>query len=262
MSVRQVGDSARLVVLEPASLRGGVLGVREDNLVIGRAPSCNLVLSDQYVGRKHAALRLVGPHVYVEDLGSNAGTKINGNSITEPTLLRDGDLVALADVTLRFEGGARLPSRTEHLPQETQVRPNVVYDIGDQQAGVISNVARDQYNSYVQTRESFLRDVAATKTKARFLIWIGLVLLVGGTALFGSTIFSFGRSLGDLGPDSGTPDFFGPVAMIGFAAAGIGPVLIIVGVILHVVATARRRRVEHDMPLAAPTYRPNRQERS
>ena len=44
------------------------------------------------------------------------------------------------------------------------------FDIGDQEANVINNVARDQHIAHVQQiiqeRRSFLRDVAATRTKA------------------------------------------------------------------------------------------------
>jgi DNA transposition AAA+ family ATPase len=64
--------------------------------------------------------------------------------------------------------------------------PNVRYDIGQQHAAAISNVARDQYNvSIRQERESFLRDIAATKTKARILAWLALQHGYGSTAVCG-----------------------------------------------------------------------------
>jgi len=72
------------------------------------------------------------------------------------------------------------PPRATPL-QATPVPPGaappgpVHYSIGQQDAQVISNVGRDQYDAHVQQviqqRDSFLRDIAATKTKAR---WLGL----------------------------------------------------------------------------------------
>jgi hypothetical protein len=52
----------------------------------------------------------------------------------------------------------------------------VRFDVGNQSAGMINNVGRDQHLSYVQyiqqQRASFARDIAATKTKARWFIWL------------------------------------------------------------------------------------------
>ncbi len=62
------------------------------------------------------------------------------------------------------------------------------YEIGQQDRQVISNVGRDQYNAQIQQviqqRDSFMREIAGTKTKARWLVWLGLLLFVAGFALF------------------------------------------------------------------------------
>ena len=57
----------------------------------------------------------------------------------------------------------------------------MTYRVDEQYGQVINNVGRDQNNSYlIQQRENFLREVAATKTKARWLIWTGFVSFVVG----------------------------------------------------------------------------------
>jgi hypothetical protein len=65
-------------------------------------------------------------------------------------------------------------------------------------------------------------------------------------------------SPGNLEPDLSSPALGGvPVGLIGWAAAAIGSGLVFIGIVLHVVATARRRRAEAAYPIP-PTYRPRR----
>ena len=138
--------------------------------------------------------------------------------------------------------------------------PSVRYDVGQQHAGVVSNVARDQHNAYIMQRQSFLAEVAATKTKASVLAWLGFTLFVAGAATWGAVIMRFMKTIPDAGPDTPPediqflgPDVLGvPIGAIAFGAAGLGATLLIVGIVLHIVASSRRRRVERDMPLYLP----------
>lgn len=134
------------------------------------------------------------------------------------------------------------------------------YDIGRQDAEVISNVGRDQYNAQVQQvvqqRDSFLREIAATKTKGRWLAWTGFLVTVAGLATFGYGFYKQYKTETGLGPSS-MPSFAQltagfPILMIGMALAAIGSLLLTVGIILHIVAAARRRRVERELPLPMP----------
>jgi hypothetical protein len=65
------------------------------------------------------------------------------------------------------------------------------FDVGSQHAADINMAGRDQYNyqqhflQVQQVRESFLRDVAASKSKARTLIWMGLLVFVAGFVVYG-----------------------------------------------------------------------------
>jgi hypothetical protein len=145
----------------------------------------------------------------------------------------------------------------------SDTRPPVRYDIGRQSAGSISNVGRDQYHSYVQhvtqERQSFLREIAATRTKARMFIWIGLALVVGGIGLFMVEGLRVAKQASEA--TSGTPSQFQSFEMpdiesvlLGFGVGVLGNLLLIVGIVLHVVATARRRRVDRELPVP-PTRR-------
>jgi hypothetical protein len=151
------------------------------------------------------------------------------------------------------------PSQVEP-PWQGPFPTRATYDVNSQHGHVISNVGGDQYNSYVVQRQNFLSDVASTKTKARFLAWFGFLLCVAGGGVYGAVILRFIERVPGFGADTSPsdiqllgPDVLGvPVGVIGFAAAGIGAVMFMVGVVLHIVASSRRRQVERTMPLYPP----------
>jgi FHA domain-containing protein len=55
-------------------------GARDD-LLIGRAPSCDIALSDQTVSRRHARLLFRDGAWIVNDLGSKNGVTVNGTTV-------------------------------------------------------------------------------------------------------------------------------------------------------------------------------------
>ena len=49
------------------------------------------------------------------------------------------------------------------------------------------------------------------------------------------------------------PDIGGlPSALFGWALAALGMLLLVVGIVLHIVATSRRRRVDRELPVPPP----------
>jgi pSer/pThr/pTyr-binding forkhead associated (FHA) protein len=272
----------RLVVLAPEAFRGRQIELASEYLTVGRELTCDVRLDDPHVSRTHAALEQRGGTVYVQDLGSSGGTFVNGTPARNAEL-HQGDVVAFATVRARFEAappasaetqampgaaGMAAPGRAERPePNPTDVRQAgpVRYDIGQQQADVISNVGRDQYNAHVQQviqrRDSFMREIASTKTKARWLVWLGLLLFIAGFALFAAADLNFLKQISsDFGSNSTTPptDPFGhpilgiPSGLLGWAIAATGSLMLVIGIVLHIVATSRRRRVERDYPLPMP----------
>jgi ABC-type multidrug transport system ATPase subunit/pSer/pThr/pTyr-binding forkhead associated (FHA) protein len=68
--------------------------------LIGRDPSCQLVLDNLNVSRQHARLLRQDEYVWIEDLESQWGVRVNGRLIQERTQLWPGDELVI--------GGARL----------------------------------------------------------------------------------------------------------------------------------------------------------
>lgn len=65
--------------------------------VVGRGPTCDLVLADLTVSRVHAELRREGDSWLLVDLGSMNGTRLNGWRLVGPARVRVGDEVAFGD---------------------------------------------------------------------------------------------------------------------------------------------------------------------
>lgn len=74
-------------------LVGATMAFSGADIVIGRAPDCTIVLTDDYVSSKHTRLRRVDDVWFVEDLGSTNGTWINRARITSATALEVGMII-------------------------------------------------------------------------------------------------------------------------------------------------------------------------
>jgi len=136
--------------------------------------------------------------VWLEDLGSSGGTLVNSEELTTPRAIRSGDRITLGTVDLWLQGGDDdLATSTMAAVADRPVR----YDVGCQSADMINNVGRDQHLSYVQhiqqQRASFAREIAATKTKARWFIWLGIAIMVLGIAAFGRMVLRFMQAIYD-----------------------------------------------------------------
>jgi len=69
--------------------------------VLGRDPSCDLVLSDVKCSRRHAVLEAGPDGLAIRDTGSANGIFVNGRKV-ERAKLDEGDLVRLGEVVLRI----------------------------------------------------------------------------------------------------------------------------------------------------------------
>lgn len=82
----------------------------QPRVVIGRSQRCDLVLQDRELSREHTEITKAGTVFKVADLGSRNGTDLNGEMITEPRALQDGDVINLGDYQITFYGaGVAIP---------------------------------------------------------------------------------------------------------------------------------------------------------
>jgi pSer/pThr/pTyr-binding forkhead associated (FHA) protein len=72
--------------------------------ILGRDAAADITLPDPAISRRHARLYCGADGVWLEDLGSTNGTYINGDRLTVPYRLRDGDEVRLGNCLATFHG--------------------------------------------------------------------------------------------------------------------------------------------------------------
>jgi predicted component of type VI protein secretion system len=75
---------------------------------IGREIGCSIVLKDPTVSRFHADVRSEAGGYVLYSMGSG-GTKINGQTVTAPRMLVEGDEIAIGGTTFTFIRGAVPP---------------------------------------------------------------------------------------------------------------------------------------------------------
>ncbi|MFT5092715.1 MAG: pSer/pThr/pTyr-binding forkhead associated (FHA) protein [Planctomycetaceae bacterium] len=78
------------------------LAINESEVVIGRDPKSNIVLSDHGVSRRHARIYQTDTDFVVEDLGSSNGTYVDGVPIVS-CVLHGGDSVQIGHTLFLFD---------------------------------------------------------------------------------------------------------------------------------------------------------------
>jgi pSer/pThr/pTyr-binding forkhead associated (FHA) protein len=88
----------KVTVIE-GQLKGKAFDLHNE-LTVGRASKCHLVLDDNYVSQVHARIFAKGDSFMVEDMGSTNGTYLNRQRVTSPAELQRGDRVKIGKTVL------------------------------------------------------------------------------------------------------------------------------------------------------------------
>lgn len=96
-------DTPRRLVVTAGPLRGTTLPLTASAVLIGRAPSCTLVLDDDYSSSRHARIFSQDGRWFVEDLGSTNGTFVGRERVTEPTPVPLGAQVRVGQSTIELQ---------------------------------------------------------------------------------------------------------------------------------------------------------------
>lgn len=104
--------------------KGRTLELAADTpLTIGRSESSGFCIPDKKVSRRHAEIVSDGENVFISDLSSRTGTRVNGRAIAQRTPLCIGDTIQIGETDLVLEKtedaqAAPLPRTT--APAKTQ----------------------------------------------------------------------------------------------------------------------------------------------
>lgn len=97
--------------------QGEVFIIRKSTTLIGRSETCDITIAEQLVSRRHCHIIWDGAYCTLEDLGSTNGTFVNEHRLIEPHVLRPGDVIRVAGISLSFLD----PQATLILPKWPQL---------------------------------------------------------------------------------------------------------------------------------------------
>lgn len=125
---RNSADRQGSIVVLAGPKAGDRFELTEEPLVVGRSDDVDFPLDDRGVSRRHLRFYAKEGNYVVEDLDSSNGTYLNGDRLTRPTPLKEGDTVGLgAESILRFtafdhsedpKGDAAFEDRLEELQDQ------------------------------------------------------------------------------------------------------------------------------------------------
>lgn len=73
------------------------------SVLIGRTAECDVILYEAGVSRKHAQIVVEDSAIFIEDLGSSNGTRVNGQAIAGKQALKEGDSISMGPVVFNFK---------------------------------------------------------------------------------------------------------------------------------------------------------------
>jgi hypothetical protein len=98
-------DEKPVLIAREGKLDGQRWTIESDPFTIGRGSDCEVILPERQVSRYHARIHHKDDRYVLEDLDSKNGTFLNGQQVTEKTVLHDGDEIQIAlYVKLLFVG--------------------------------------------------------------------------------------------------------------------------------------------------------------
>src|SRR5713101_4249606 len=108
------------LIIEYDEGRKTVVPVVREEITIGRQDGNTIRLTERNVSRRHARLLKENGNLLIEDLGSYNGVRVNGEKITGPTKIKEGDLVEIGDYDLGIQGKLDTPGASPITSQPKQ----------------------------------------------------------------------------------------------------------------------------------------------
>ena len=138
---------AELIIFS-GKLKGQKLVLPDREVIVGRDEDCHMRIASSLISRKHCSLRgAPNGGVWVRDLESQNGTYVNDVAITEPYLMKPGDVLRV--------GAA--------LFQMPRPRPTLPKDKGDASGGLSDDEISTWLADEGQTESSSVPDTTVIK---------------------------------------------------------------------------------------------------
>jgi len=150
--------------------------LEDEEYVVGRSTDNPICIQDSSVSRKHIALRRVGNGWTVSDLGSGNGTLVNGEQITDETVLANGDVITMGDTEVTYTDVANATMMVDITASQARARPSAG-------GGVPVRPGRPER---VRPGRAVKKEVdpAAQKKKKALLAFVSILAVAAASGLF------------------------------------------------------------------------------
>lgn len=126
---------------ELVPVKGGrPIPIYRDVTLVGRQPTlCDVVLDRTSISKMHCLIVRTDGLLFIRDLGSTNGTRVNGQKVIRGALL-PGDELAFASEKYRVEMGPGDPHDPDNLPEDAHTEEIPVAEpLGEQLGGTPVN---------------------------------------------------------------------------------------------------------------------------
>jgi len=168
------GEEQPVLIAQTGPLNGQRWVIREE-MTVGREFDCDIVVPERQVSRHHARFTPSPEGIVLEDMGSKNGTHYNGEPISEPVFLKDGDVVQIAlaqqfvyvssDSTIPLDAEELFPLSTPEYRLRLNKRAHRVW-IGEEEVVPPLSAAQytllellDQHSGQVVSREEIIEAI-------------------------------------------------------------------------------------------------------
>jgi len=127
--MRDSQNEIPFLIASDGPLRGQNWALDSDQQ-IGRDTDCEIVINDRQVSRKHAVLmKREDNKIFIEDIGSKNGTFVNGDRITYPIALNEGDEIKIAAIQIFYyvSSDATIPLQDQTAPNKHDPEINPIF---------------------------------------------------------------------------------------------------------------------------------------
>ncbi|HEY4033062.1 MAG TPA: FHA domain-containing protein [Ktedonobacteraceae bacterium] len=113
----QLPDLSAVLLVLDGELTGHKFVLEHPVITAGRGNECDIVINDASISRQHAQFLHQADGVYVQDLTSRNGTRVNEEPLLSPHLLKPGDIISLGSIHLEY--APVQPTHTTSSPVST-----------------------------------------------------------------------------------------------------------------------------------------------
>lgn len=133
--------------------------IKENTILVGRHQGCDLILQSSKISRRHAAFHLKDQQLWLEDLQSSNGTRINEIQIDRLTQLESGDVIQFADLDFKV---SFVDDATTHENLDNENKPT---DLSEGHSVVGSN-SQNKEQDDVELKQSKIEQASKLQTES------------------------------------------------------------------------------------------------